>query len=269
MIKWNTDAEKLTDQAFSRLLIISLFWIFLAMVALCSVTWAWFGHSMSSGPIKLEAGTYNAEIAVYATSQAVGEAGNVAEVLTEISPYEIDGTIYRYAFEKEVLYRVRIDFSDSTSSGYCKIYVNGLDTVYANMERDDGIFEFAIEVSADTTVSIETRWGTYSGESAFAYGGTVALTVPWTPDAPTNVSGADGSEKETTAEETTAEETTAEETTEEETTAEETTAEETTAEETTAEETTAEETTAEETTVEPSEEEATTEEVSTDESVEA
>lgn len=180
MIKWNAYTEKLTDQAFSRLLITSLVWIFLAMMGLCSVTWAYYGSTISIGTNTLEAGTYNAYMTVCATAQMVDEDGSVTEVLTEITPMEIEGTIERYAFEKDLFYRVQVDLADSTSNGYCKIYVDGLDTVYANMRTEDGIFTFLVRVSEETAVSIETRWGIYSGESAFENGETLALSVPAT-----------------------------------------------------------------------------------------
>ena len=210
MIKWKVDAEKLTDQAFNRLLITSLFWIFLAVVCLCSVTWAWFGTSISSPPITLEAGTYNAEMTVYATSQAAGADGTVTETLTELAPYEIDGTIQRYAFDKDVLYRVRVDLSDSTSNGYCKIYVDGLQTVYANLVTEDGVFEFAVRISANTTVSIETRWGIYSGESAFEDGDTIELTVPSVIGGSTDETDTAPTEEATSSEEAVTEESSAE-----------------------------------------------------------
>lgn len=210
MIKWKVDAEKLTDQAFNRLLITSLFWIFLAVVCLCSVTWAWFGTSISSPPITLEAGTYNAEMTVYATSQTAGVDGSVTETLTELAPYEIDGTIQRYAFEKDVLYRVQVDLSDSTSNGYCKIYVDGLQTVYANLATEDGVFEFAVRISANTTVSIETRWGIYSGESAFEDGDTIELTVPSVSGGSTDEADTAPTEEATSSEEAVTEESSAE-----------------------------------------------------------
>ena len=210
MIKWKVDAEKLTDQAFNRLLITSLFWIFLAVVCLCSVTWAWFGTSISSPPITLEAGTYNAEMTVYATSQAAGADGTVTETLTELAPYEIDGTIQRYAFDKDVLYRGRVDLSDSTSNGYCKIYVDGLKTVYANLVTEDGVFEFAVRISANTTVSIETRWGIYSGESAFEDGDTIELTVPSVSGGSTDETDTAPTEEATSSEEVATEESSAE-----------------------------------------------------------
>ena len=182
MIKWNEDAEKQMDRARSRVLIASLLSIVLTVVCLCSVTWAWFSIAVSSRPITLEAGTYSADMTVYAASQADGEDGSVAETLTQLLPCKIDGPLYRYTFEKDVLYRVRIDFSDSTGNGYCKMYADELNTVYANMTTDDGIFEFAVQVSDDTAVFLETRWGIYGGETAFEDGDTVELIVPPTPE---------------------------------------------------------------------------------------
>ena len=175
MIKWNEGTERLTDRAFMRLFAVSLLWIFLATAGLCSVTWAYYGATISVSTNTLAAGSYNAEQTVYAVTERM-EGAEEGETL--LAPHIVDGTICQYAFEKGTLYRVTVDLSESTSHGYCKIFADGLDVVYANMDTHDGTFEFFLRVSEDLSVSIETRWGIYSGESAFADGDTIMISVP-------------------------------------------------------------------------------------------
>ena len=62
--RFSSEQKKLTEKAFTQSMIISVVGILLCVIALCSVTWAWFGEDISSEPNTLEVGRFDLVLAV-------------------------------------------------------------------------------------------------------------------------------------------------------------------------------------------------------------
>lgn len=62
--------EKLTEKAFSRLMLTGVLGILVCIVCLCSATWAWFNTSTSAGDNKLGSGIFALDVSVADESTA-------------------------------------------------------------------------------------------------------------------------------------------------------------------------------------------------------
>ena len=172
--------EKLTDKAFSRLMVTSLLGIFICIIALCSVTWAWFSTDIVTPTTVIHAGNYSAELSMFSVSElAVATADDTTQTVevteTPITPFSIQDNMYKYTLDGNSPYKAKISYF---GNGYCKIYVDGVETIYANLSSVDGEFDFDLKLSYASEVTFELRWGTYSGDSAVTDGGTLTITVP-------------------------------------------------------------------------------------------
>ena len=142
--------EKLTDKVFMQNLVFSVIGALICIVALCSVTYAWFSSDVSSAQNVIESSRF----------ALVVEVGN-----EEVTP-DADGTI-RYTFAEPGQYAVRLTMTeDSTASkGYCEIGVNNdprLRTSPISKDSSIGveIFEFTLVIrEANSVVTFEAKWG--------------------------------------------------------------------------------------------------------------
>jgi len=146
--------EKITEKAFSQSLIISVLSIFLCLVTLCSMTYAWFTDGMSSNSNTLTSGSFDITVSME------------SEDGTLVMP--IDG---KYKLAQGKKYTVTLEPTQtSTVKGYCIVNINGeskktdvildadmVDDVYTTSTAP---FEFIIITDKDNTeITFESHWG--------------------------------------------------------------------------------------------------------------
>lgn len=144
--------DKLTDKAFTQSIAVSVISILLCVVALCSVTWAWFSEGVSSSTNSIQSA--NCDVSVSVTSD-----GTTVET--------VDG---EYTFIKDKAYEITITAAGTAESAYCILNIDG--TRYYTVqipttatETVPNHIKFTLQFSADKTdVEIITRWGTSSQE---------------------------------------------------------------------------------------------------------
>lgn len=154
--------EKITEKAFSQSLIISVVSILLCIVALSSVTYAWFTGETTSGSNTLMSGSFDVKITVSKLEDGVASANAIEAESNNEGKYTyklLPGT-----------YEISLALTeDSTVKGHCVVTI-GNDTQHtdaiigantANVENAamTDPFKFKITVTAETTVFLEPRWG--------------------------------------------------------------------------------------------------------------
>lgn len=154
--------EKITEKAFSQSLIISVVSILLCIVALCSVTYAWFTGETTSGSNTLMSGSFDVKITVSKLEDGVASANAIEAESNNEGKYTyklLPGT-----------YEISLALTeDSTVKGRCVVTI-GNDTQHtdaiigantANVENAamTDPFKFKITITAETTVFLEPRWG--------------------------------------------------------------------------------------------------------------
>ena len=162
--------EKLTEKAFSHSLLVSVISILMCVVALCSITYAWFTTNVSSGENVIESSRFSLDISVF---NANGDL-NVTE-----NP---DGT-YSCTFEAAGTYTVILQLTDDTTAtkGYCEFIINSTEkkqTESISRDATFGVEKFTVtvEIASDNTVIVfSPKWG-ISASADIADGDT--LTVP-------------------------------------------------------------------------------------------
>ena len=154
--------EKITEKAFSQSLIISVVSILLCIVALCSVTYAWFTGETTSGSNTLMSGSFDVKITVSELVDGVASA-------TAIEAKSNNEGKYTYKLQTGT-YEISLALTeDSTVKGHCVVTI-GNDTQHtdaiigtntANVENaaTTDPFKFKITVTEETTVILEPRWG--------------------------------------------------------------------------------------------------------------
>ena len=163
--------DKITEKVFSQNLIISVLSILLCIVALCSVTFAWFTGKTESNSNTLVSGAFDIEVSVNQKSDGTASA-------LAITPTEIDdehGTYY-YTLAAGT-YDIILDLNnDSTAKGYCIIKIGEVekqtDVIIgdntANREdyniNDPFSFTLVIEED-DTVVEFRQHWGISASSS--------------------------------------------------------------------------------------------------------
>lgn len=146
--------EKITEKAFSQSLIISVVGILLCLVALCSMTYAWFTGSTSSGNNTLVSGSFDTTVSV--------KKGDGTLVMPQNGKYILmPGETYTVTLEPA---------QAATVKGYCIVSING-ESKKTGVILDDGMvddvytaatapFEFTIVTEKDNTVvTFESHWG--------------------------------------------------------------------------------------------------------------
>ena len=155
--------EKITEKAFSQSLIISVVSILLCLVALCSMTYAWFTGSTSSGNNTLTSGSFDVTITVSNVDDGVATASAIeAESNTEGK--------YTYKLQPGT-YEITLKLKDTaTVKGHCVVTIGTATeqhtaaiigdntTNVENLAKTDP-FKFKITITKETTVVLEPRWG--------------------------------------------------------------------------------------------------------------
>ena len=147
--------ERITEKAFSQSLIISVISILLCLVALCSMTYAWFTAEKTSSSNTLTSGSFDIAVSVK------NENG------TLVTP-TADG---KYILTSGEEYTVTLEPTQTaTVKGYCIVNIDGenkktgvilddemVDDVYTTATAP---FEFTIVTEKDNTVvTFESHWG--------------------------------------------------------------------------------------------------------------
>ena len=138
--------DKLTDKAFTQSIAVSVISILVCVVALCSVTWAWFSEDVTSSSNTIKTGDCTVTV-------------SVMNETTEI-PLNATGT---YTFEAGKSYQITITSTGSAESSYCKLVIGGQDfyTEQVSTSEPNNRISFTLAFDAPTEVEIITSWGTY------------------------------------------------------------------------------------------------------------
>ena len=145
---FDSKQDKLTDKAFTQSIAVSVISILVCVVALCSMTWAWFSEGVTSSSNTIKAGNCTVTVSVMYDG-------------VEIAPNsDATGT---YTFEAGKSYQIKITSTGSAESSYCKLVIGGQDfyTEQVSMSEPNNTITFALTFDAQTEVEIITRWGTY------------------------------------------------------------------------------------------------------------
>ena len=157
--------EKITEKAFSQSLIISVVSILLCLVALCSMTYAWFTAETTSSSNTLTSGSFDVTIAVSEVEDGVAttSAGTI---------YPVSNTEGKYTYKLQPgTYEITLKLKDTaTVKGHCVVTIGTATeqhtaaiigdntTNVENLAKTDP-FKFKITVTEETTVVLEPRWG--------------------------------------------------------------------------------------------------------------
>ena len=157
--------EKITEKAFSQGLLISVLSILLCIVALCSITYAWFTGGTSSNSNKLTSGSFDVSVSVIKTS---GADGTLIE--NSVAMIALDDGSYKLSMPGT--YTVTLTPSDdATVKGYCIVTIDTnkvyrTDVILDSEMVDESYteatapFTFTIVVDKiDTVVKFEPHWG--------------------------------------------------------------------------------------------------------------
>lgn len=138
--------EKITEKAFSQSLIISVVSILLCLVALCSVTWAWFSSEISSSSSDIKSAYCDVNVTVVSEDSKLESIGG------------------KYSFLKDKAYKIQISATGTAETAYCILKIDGVDYYTAQIPTQtiDNYIVFTLQFEAEVTeVEIITRWGTY------------------------------------------------------------------------------------------------------------
>ncbi len=166
--------EKTSDKAFLQGIIVSVASILLCLVALCSVTYAWFACASTSTGNNITAGLFELEeIAVVKAEDGIDAQstdGVDAESTIEFSKDE-DG-VFRGTLTDVGSYIVTlIRSAESTANGYCFVKVGEGESqpteaiAYAAAEGETNTNSLTftiITTQENTVVEITPRWGIHS-----------------------------------------------------------------------------------------------------------
>ena len=145
------NVNKLTDKAFSRLMLTSVLGILVCIMCLCSATWAWFSADVSANQNTLQSGRFGLDVSVLDPSSA-----SVAVVTRS------DGSTV-CSLGDAGLYEVSLKMTDDTtvSKGFCAIEINGERYRTASiLLGETNPFTFTFEAKrANMTLIFIPAWG--------------------------------------------------------------------------------------------------------------
>jgi hypothetical protein len=158
--------EKISEKAFSQSLLISVLSILLCIVALCSVTYAWFTASTSSDSNTLISGSFDITVYVSRLNEQTSAVETVA-----VTPDPVKAGVYECALAQKGTYTISLKLNGgSTVKGHCVVKVGddspkhtdaiiGAQTQNQDNRELTDPFIFTINVEEPTTVTFEPRWG--------------------------------------------------------------------------------------------------------------
>lgn len=143
--------NKLTDKAFSRLMITSLLGILVCITCLCSATWAWFSADTASGSNTLGSGSFGLVV-------TVTDANGVGVPVTE----RADGASV-CTLGDAASYTVTLEMTHDTTvtKGFCTVKAaNNAYQTAAIFREDLTPFTFKIEpTEPNMTLTFTPTWG--------------------------------------------------------------------------------------------------------------
>ena len=154
--------EKITEKAFSHHLLVSILSILLCIVALCSITYAWFTSETQSGNNTLTAGSFHVTISVQ--NSVTKEEMTLTKVPGKEGSWQCDLDPGTYTISLKLT-------DDATVKGHCKVQL-GAGTVYHTDaiigEKTNNVdtttpktdpFTFTLTLTEASTLTLEPVWG--------------------------------------------------------------------------------------------------------------
>ena len=135
--------DNLTEKAFAQSMAMSIAGIVLSMIALCSVTFAWFSTDVSSSDNVIQ--TSYCDVSVSVKTSGV-----------EVTP--VDGA---YTFAKDTDYLVTISAEGTADTAYC-VFVIGGESYYTQQIAIGNEISFTLAFTEAKSVEALPRWGTSS-----------------------------------------------------------------------------------------------------------
>ena len=136
--------DKLTDKAFTQSIAVSVISILVCVVALCSVTWAWFSSEISSSSSDIKSAYCDVNVTVVSEDSKLESIGG------------------KYSFLKDKAYKIQISATGTAETAYCILKIDGVDYYTAQIPTQTSI-EFTLQFDAEATkVEIIRCWGTSS-----------------------------------------------------------------------------------------------------------
>ena len=155
--------EKVSDKAFLRIMLSSVFGILLCGICLAGLTWAWFTSSISSTANTITAAKFTVNINV---SEESG---------TPLSPTSTEENLgYNYALTAGNTYTVAVtaDSSATATTGYCTVKlelsednIKAYHTIQlypAGGEEKPQAVEFTVNAQQDLVLTIIPQWATFA-----------------------------------------------------------------------------------------------------------
>lgn len=141
--------EKVSEKAFLRIMLSSIFGILICGICLAGLTWAWFTGSVSSTANTITAADFSVGVEFKQNELVI-------EPAIENESYKLNSGTYK----------VTITADGSATTGYCKVEY-GEKTYYTvplftNSESDT--VEFTVYASGNSELKITPQWGTYAVE---------------------------------------------------------------------------------------------------------
>ncbi len=155
---------QVSEKALSSNVIVSFLSIILCLIALCSMTYAWFTESSVSNSNTLVSGRFDFEVYINKSDDTTA-----AGIITPVSENEEQGSV-TYNLSRGT-YTVILDLNnDSTAKGYCTVKIGGVEKHTGvivgehTVNREDYAlsdpFEFTMIIEADNTVvEFKQHWG--------------------------------------------------------------------------------------------------------------
>ena len=146
-----TEAKKLTEKAFTRLMLTSLIGVLLCLAGLSSATWALFSANVSNNSNTFGSGVYALNIEIFDSENNLKVAKTTA-----------DGSA-SYIFNNEGKYKVVLKTTDKTTvtNGFCIIKTEDSKYKTAQVGADGAsVLEFEIDVKTPgAAVTFYSSWG--------------------------------------------------------------------------------------------------------------
>lgn len=142
--------EKVSDKAFLRIMLSSVFGILLCGICLAGLTWAWFTSSISSTANTITAADFSVGV-------EFKQDESVIEPVIENESYKLNSGTYT----------VTVTASGTATTGYCtvKFGSNTYHTIQLYPAGEDGkpqSVEFTVKVSDGSLLTITPQWGTFA-----------------------------------------------------------------------------------------------------------
>ena len=161
----NSKEENITDKAFLQGLLVSVLSILLCLIALCSMSYAWFSEETASNSNTLVSGYFDFQVSIHQEVDGVLSAAKIPPADTN----DEQGT-YSYVLSAGT-YTVVLDLkNDSTAKGYCIVKIGsvekhtgviiGENTANREDYEPNEPFKFTLVVEEnDTVVEFKQHWG--------------------------------------------------------------------------------------------------------------